>query len=309
MNIVLTISPIFLVVLLGIFARRWDFLPQEFVGPANRLAMNLAIPALLFRAVYKAPMDLSLQLAPILAGMGVIIATSLAAVFVSRFLLDPAGERPGTRATWIQCTYHGNLGFMGLATVFYSQGQAGLAVAGLLVAFMNLTHNLISVLVLSRLGSKAGSKGSSWRGFLANPIILSTAGGILAGALGLPLPQFLDRTLSILAGMGLPLALLIIGATLDLGNIRVAWRPLAGLTAFKLFLMPAAGLGLMLLLGQAGLAAAAVVVLLAQPCGTLVAVMAGEMGGDGQLGAAAVSLTTALSLFTLTLWLFIVHAL
>ncbi|MFP4389131.1 MAG: AEC family transporter, partial [Desulfococcaceae bacterium] len=57
MEILQTIVPIFLIVALGGFARKKGFLPPEFFGPANRLVYFLAIPALIFRATSRAPVE------------------------------------------------------------------------------------------------------------------------------------------------------------------------------------------------------------------------------------------------------------
>jgi predicted permease len=51
MHVVSTIIPIFAVVILGWIARRKGFMPQEFLGPANRIVFYMAIPAMIFRAI------------------------------------------------------------------------------------------------------------------------------------------------------------------------------------------------------------------------------------------------------------------
>ncbi|MFW6099322.1 MAG: AEC family transporter [Thermodesulfobacteriota bacterium] len=51
-----TIIPIFAVVLLGSVLRSRGFLPVNLVGPLNQLVYYLAIPAMIFRGVAKAPL-------------------------------------------------------------------------------------------------------------------------------------------------------------------------------------------------------------------------------------------------------------
>ncbi len=55
MTIALNILPIFLVIAIGIGAQKTGFLPSEFLGPGNRLAFYIAIPAMLFRAIALTP--------------------------------------------------------------------------------------------------------------------------------------------------------------------------------------------------------------------------------------------------------------
>ena len=59
-HIVTTIIPIFSLVALGNIARRRGFLPEAFMGPANRLVYYLAIPAMIFRAISNASLTSSL---------------------------------------------------------------------------------------------------------------------------------------------------------------------------------------------------------------------------------------------------------
>ncbi len=54
MAILNTILPIFLVIFMGWLFHQKGFLPQEFLGPGNRLVFYMAIPAMIFQAVAKA---------------------------------------------------------------------------------------------------------------------------------------------------------------------------------------------------------------------------------------------------------------
>ena len=53
MNIVATIIPIFVIIVLGWLARAYGFMQPEFLQQANRLVFYLAIPAMVFRSISK----------------------------------------------------------------------------------------------------------------------------------------------------------------------------------------------------------------------------------------------------------------
>jgi len=51
LDVVNTIVPVFLLILLGYFLHAKELLPSPIVGPLNRLVFYLAIPAMIFREI------------------------------------------------------------------------------------------------------------------------------------------------------------------------------------------------------------------------------------------------------------------
>src|SRR3546814_15475796 len=95
--------------------------------------------------------------------------------------------------------------YTGLAIPFALYGEAGLAVAALIVAAVVPTVNLISVAALVRYGGNyAGRNPSLLRAVLLNPLILSCLAGLALNVSGLGLPPVADETPAILARAALP---------------------------------------------------------------------------------------------------------
>lgn len=305
MEILVKIAPLFMVIALGFAGARKGFFPPGFVGPANRLAYYLAIPALILRAVAHAPLGESLQPAPALLalaglGLGWVIAV------LGSYLLPVVRREPEPyKASWIQCATHGNQGFMGLAVVFYALGQAGMASAGLIITALLVGQNLLSVITLARWGDKKVGGGSFFKAVGLNPIILATLAGISLALAGVGLPSFLDRTLEILAGLGVPLALLIVGANLAGSRLGGAWASLSALLAIKLMLLPALGYFLLWIAGVGSTPGAVVVVMLSSPAATVTVIMANQMGGDAKLSSQAISASHLLSVLSYSFWLWL----
>ncbi len=303
MTVVIDILPIFLVIALGFWGGRKGLFPAQFIAPANRLAFYLAIPALVFRAVGRAPLADAWQPLPALAGVAAQLITWLLALLAVRLTLARNSAPPASRASWLQATVHGNQAILGLAVVFYGLGEEGLSTAGLIVTAIILMQNLLSVVSFVRWGAGGSRQDSLVKSVLFNPIILAAMAGLAWSLTGWKLPAVLDRTLQILGNMGLPLALLIIGSNLAQGRLDRDWKGLLSLEAFKLLLMPALGLLLLTMLGVEHLALAVTVILLASPTATISVIMAGEMGGDSRLSSQAVTLSHALSAVTYSFWL------
>lgn len=305
MEILLKIAPLFLVIAVGFAGARRGFFPPGFVGPANRLAYYLAIPALILRAVAHAPLDESLQPVPALLALAGLALGWSAAVALS-YVMPGAGQASGPyRASWIQCATHGNQGLMGLAVVFYALGQPGLASAGLIITGVIVGQNLLAVIALARWGEKQVSGASFFQAVGLNPIILATLLGMGLAVTGANLPGFVDRTLEILAGLGVPLALLIVGANLAGSRLGGAWTSLAGMQAVKLFVIPALGLALLKIAGAESIPSTVAVVLLSSPTATLTVIMANQMGGDAELSSRAISASHLLSVLSYSFWLWL----
>lgn len=302
MEIVQTIIPIFLIVALGWFARKRGFLPPEFLGPANRLVYFLAIPALIFRATSRAPIERHFHVDVLGATLGAaIIGYSLAWMISRRRPMDPSRA-----ATFIQSSGHGNLGYIGLSVALYFLGDDGLVRASIIAGFLIILQNLLSVFALQLHGLSGPSAvrpGALAATLLGNPIIVSALAGMMASAIHLPIPLILQRSLDMLAGLGPPTALLLIGGSLSISGVRKDFVPALGAVGIKLLLLPAAGL---LLFRQLGIAAPAYLpglILLASPTATVTYVMSREMNGDAEFAVTTISASTLLSAGTLFFWL------
>jgi len=304
MQILTTIIPIFTVIFIGWFARLKGFIPPGFLGPANRLVYYLAIPAMVFRAIAKASFREHFNPGVLAALLGSILL-----IFGLSWIWAALGRFPQSlRGTFMQSAFHGNLGYIGLAVSYYFLGEEGLAHASILTGFVMIFHNFLAVVVLSVYGGEkntARGPGEILRSILVNPIILSAIAGITASLLRVPLPAIADRSLDILGNLALPLALLLIGASLSLERMRSRTAPIIGVGVMKLMAMPALGFGLFSLWGIPSQVYLPGLILLASPSATVVYVMAREMGGDPDLAVGVISATTLLSAGTFAFWLHI----
>ena len=298
MDPIVRILPVFAVIGAGFLGKRFGFLPDAFQGPANRLVYWFAIPCLIFLKVVDAPFREILRPGWIAAAVAAIVLWWAAAGVLSGWLpLEPPG-----RGTFIQASIHANLGYIGLATAYYGLGEAGLQTASVYAPFFMLTNNVLAVLALGRFGRGARSPSDLAHTLLVHPVILAAFAGLGWSWAGWPLPAPVRDTLGILAGMALPLALLLIGAGLGIRTLKRP-GPVALSTAIKNLALPAVGMGLLTLAGADGMQRAAAVVLLSAPSATLTAVLAREMGGDVELASAAITVSTLACAATLPLWL------
>lgn len=302
MDIISTILPIFIIIFLGIFARHKGFLSRDFLHQANRLVYYIAIPAMIFSAIAKSSLKTQFHPGVILVTLATVCLVVLVAWLTARTL----NIVPSSRGTFVHCAFHGNLGYIGLAVAFYYLGQAGLVKAAIIAGFVMILQNVLAVGVLQFYSRGVGSRKSpatTLGSAMTNPVILSALAGIVYSLLGLPLPVILDRSLTILKGMALPMALLVIGASLSFEKIRLVFPLVVVTSVFKLLVMPAMGFVLFKLFGISASNFIPGLIILAAPSATLVYIMAEQVGGDTDLAVAAISISTLVSGLTYGIWL------
>ena len=302
MNIATTIIPIFAIIALGWFVRTKGFIQPEFLGPANRLVYYLAIPAMIFHEISKGSLSTQFDAAVIL-----ITLFSVLTVFAVAWCVGLTWRiRSGELGTFIQASFHGNLGYIGLAVAYYSLGNDGFVRASIIAGFIMILQNFLAVVALqfnSDDASISSSKRNAVLKILGNPVILSALAGILFSSTGLKLPLVISRILDILSGLALPMALILIGASLSFRLMRLKLSRIFSSSILKLILLPGLGFFLYRMLDIKLQNYLPGLILLASPTATLTYVMAKEMNGDTDFAVAAVSLCTLLSAVTFFIWL------
>lgn len=302
MNILTTIIPIFAIILIGYLARKKGFIQADFIGPANSLVYYLAIPAMVFSAISQASLTTHFNISILM----ITLATA-AGCFILAWIIGNIFRIHRNRlGTYIQASFHGNLGYIGLAVTFYYLGESGFIKASILTGFMMILQNLLSVLALTVNARQPGAANHAIliaKNIAANPVVLSAMAGIACSVMALSIPVIIQRSLDILSGLALPMALLIIGASISFQELRRRLKSALSAVAIKLLLMPALGYACFLALGFSAQEFLPALILLASPSATVSYVMAKEMKGDPDFAVMTISLSSSLSAVTYTLWL------
>lgn len=302
MDIFITIVPVFSIILLGWISRKKGFIHADFIGPANSLVFYIAIPAMIFSAISKATLTAHFNF-----GILVITLTTALVVCILVWIFGHTCRlKKSQLGSYVQISFHGNLGYIGLAVAFYFLGEDGFVKASILTGFLMILQNLLSVLALTvnshQLDSARYGR-TIVRNLVGNPVVLSAMAGIICSFLNVPIPLIVQRSLDILSGMALPMALLIIGASISFQDVRHKMKWVLSAISFKLILMPGLGYVGYRALGFSPEEYLPGLILLASPTATISYVMAKEMKGDPDLAVIAISMCTLLSALTYTFWL------
>ncbi|MFC6864082.1 AEC family transporter [Halomicroarcula sp. GCM10025817] len=285
---------------LGVGVRRVGVLEERHINWLTAGAFYVALPALIVSSTYDQSLGELVSPALVVGFWAVVGATVLAA-----WLLHRRTDDDGRRSVAIIQSYHGNLGFLGVPLVAATLGGEATAVASVVLGIGVLTQTPITVLTLVRTNGVAASVAGELRSVATNPILLSLAAGVVASLSGVGIPSAVDGTLTTVADLALPLALVCIGGTLDTDLPESRLRDAGSVVALKIVWMPALGYVVYSALGLGPTALAASVLMLGTPTAVATYVYATELGGDVAAASMNVFASTLVSLGTLSLlaWL------
>jgi malate permease and related proteins len=299
MQIVETLAPVFLVIALGWWLRRRVWLSDEFISEANRRVYWLGLPALLFISLATAPHQEAPAGPLMVMVLGATAGTIGLALLAGRYL----GIGRASLGTFVQAAYRGNLAYVALPILVLLPAAHGpLYTAALLsMAPIMAFYNAAAVILLlsSHAPSGEGMAGRVVREILRNPLIWSSALGAVYGWREWPLPAWLDNSVAMVGKMSLPLALICIGGTLAATRLTGNRRRIVAASVGKLVVLPLGGWFLARLLGLSPAETQVGLVMLATPTAAASYTMATQLGGDGELAAGSVVMSTLLSLVAL----------
>lgn len=280
---------------LGVLARRSGALPEDSHRAVNAWAMNVSLPALVFRSIHGAPIDASLLLAAGALWLVFLVPAAVVWALVRR----GASRELGAVAL---CGGLSNTAFVGLPLIEALGGRDALgpaAVVDQLGTFVALF--LLAIPWATALRGRSVSFAATVGRVLRAP---ATVALVLALATrGLAVPDVASAVLGRLADMLSPLALASVGWQLDLGAIRGNAARIAVGLAYKLVLAPAMVAGLLWLArGAIGPHERIAVAQAAMAPMVTAGVVAAEHDLSPRLASALIAVGVPLSFVTVPLW-------
>jgi hypothetical protein len=305
MPILNAILPIFLVIFLGFLLRRLGFFDEAFVRVLNQMVYHIVLPVLVFWEISSSPFQESFNgwlVAVVFGAMGFIF---LLIISTGRLM----GFTPSQVGSLAQGSFRGNIAYVGLALVANIYGNQGLSKAGVLAGFMIPFMNFFSILGLA-IHRSQGQGLLSWknlmRSIFLNALIIGSFLGLLFSFFSWALSPILANTLKMISGLSLPLALLSMGASLSIQGFQGGLFPTIWGSFLKLLGLPLIGLALLHTWNVSGLDYKITILLLSCPTAVVTYIMSSELGGDRDLSASIVMLTTLVSMISISLWVWFV---
>jgi len=215
--------PVFALILAGWLAARQRWLPVACADALNRFVVYLALPALLFRAMAQAQLDVVSYGGFIVAFSGGMLLTGVLSFLLGR-ARGLAQRRLADLSLDALSASYANAGFMGIPLCLMLFGPGSLAPVILTVLMTAcVLFGVALALVefdLQRDGGLAAATRKTLRALLRNPLLVAPILGVACARVGVSLPLAVDNFLALLGGAASPCALVCIGLFLAQPQVK-----------------------------------------------------------------------------------------
>lgn len=295
------VLPMFILMAIGVLVKERRLMEPPEIKKMNHMVFVVFFPAMMFHSLYGK--DLAEAFNGKLLAFGVtavlvIYAGAMAVVFA-------AEKNPKSRGAMIQGLYRSNFVIMGLPIAVNLLGRDNLGVTAMMVAVIVPMYNVMAVITLEVFRGGKPSFGETVKKVVTNPLILGAAAGLATVLFEIELPAVLEDVIDDMAAVTTPLALVILGASIDFKEMGNRGRNLFICVIGRLVVIPAVGLCAAALCGFRGIEFVTLLAMFASPAAVSSFTMAQSMDSDGQLAGEIVIFTTAFASFTMFLWIFL----
>ena len=301
-SILNSIFPIFSLIALGSALKALRVINDDFIRVSDRLIYYIFFPVLLFWKIGKPAKTLSAEWNVIAAVLCAVFVAFLLSLLVAKLTRMP----DHAVGSFSQACYRFST-YVGIAVVMTAVGEEGVRQFGVLVSFVIPFINVLAVSSMVWFSGEGNSGGYRTalllKSTLTNPLIIACVLGIVYSRFGLPLPVFLDNALALMSLLALPLALMAIGGSLTFAAMGEHFTYSALAAVIKLILLPFIGYGFLCAFQVHGVPFKVAMIYFVLPTSPNNYILSALLNSDLRLAAAAIVLSTLLSLPALSVTL------
>ena len=293
MNSTETILAIILLILIGYIAKRIGLLKPEDSLTLNKVVINIAIPSLIFLAMFNADLSNLKILIPITL---ICIITGILCGLLVYIFSRARGYSKKTRWTLVGTSTLFNSGFLGYPIVLGIFGATGLVRAvfyDMVSTILFLSLGIFFILIF----------GGKYTSIIKRTVLFPPLWGIILGILANILhlnPGFIPLdVLKYLSGAAIPLIMISLGLSLEAGGLKNYFGAASFVTLTRLIISPMIAILMVYILGLHGLEGTVTVVEAGMPAAMLSLVLAASYDLDVNAAAACIFLSTVMSMITL----------
>jgi predicted permease len=303
-----TVLPVFLVILIGFYMKKMEYLDDFISGKINAILINFSIPVMFFSNMVNADLENIMDIKFIsFAVITTLITFGVAWVFSLIFV-----RKRKQIGAFVQGCFNGNYVFIGFPVMANIIGGEAPEISLAVITFVVPIYNILSVAILSIYSEEKRSfKDAALlavKNIVSNPLIRGLMLGLVFLILGIKLPQSIQLTCDYLASVASPLALLCIGANISMANVSKTVKPAMLAVLLKLVILPAIFIPLAVYMNFPSESIVVLYVMHAVPAAVSSYTLATMLGSDGELASNIVLLTSLFSIFTFTVGVFMLRS-
>ena len=296
------VLPLFLSIMLGYFLRRIHFFGEDqgFLKKINSLVFHVFLPLMLFNNIYTTDLSSAFD-----AKLVIYTVIAVFALFFLTITIVPIFVKaPAQKGVVEQAIFRSNSALFGLPVAISLCGEDKLGPISILIGLIVPIFNMMAVIVLEVNRGGKVSPLHILKEIVTNPVIIASVLGILLNLLGVKFPAVIEKTIKDLGSVTSPLSLVALGGFLEFKQIGKNLKPLTVGVLGKLIISPLLFVSIGALIGFRNEYLAALLIMFGSPAAVASFTMAEQMGGDGELAAQLVVMTTTLSILSMFLWIF-----
>ena len=294
-----TILVIVLMIFIGYIVKRIGILKPGDSVTLNKIVVNIAIPSLIFLAMYNADLSNIKILLPIT--LICIIIGSLCGLLVYVFS-RARGYSKKTRWTLVGTSTLFNSGFIGYPVVLGVFGAEGLVRAVFYDMGSTILFLCLGILFILLFGGKYTS---IIRRTLLFPPLWGIILGIFTNLMHLNLGFITLNVLKYLSGAAIPIIMISLGLSLEVGGLKNYFGAASFVTITRLMISPLIAILIVSILGLHGLEGTVTVVEAGMPSAMLSLVLAASYELDIKAAAACIFLSTVISMISLPILIYL----
>ena len=289
----ITILSIIIMIALGYFLKRIDFLSVNDVDTLNNIVIYLMLPSMIFSALYTADLSMisSLGILPC-----VILASSFVTGFISYFILKRFNFSDKMLWSVLVTIMIANTGFMGYPINIGVYGSEGFLRAIFCDMATSIIFLILSFVLVLKFG---GSPKTAVKKIALFPPLWAIVLGILLNITHISIGPVLENTVNYLGNGTIPLIMLSLGISIDFGGIQRSKNMIIFTSIMKLMIFPLIAFFIVSYLGLLDLQFKVPIIEAAMPSGMLSLVLAITYKLDYELTSDCILINTVISLVTL----------
>lgn len=306
-NIFFSILPIFIITMLGSGIRRYWLTADEFWKGLEKLSYYLLFPSVLFNYIANAELSTGSHTSIVI---GLIISTLIVSGGLVMYQRNNEIDSAEFTSIFQGSTRYNNYIFFALGSSLY--GDKGLAIVSVIAAYMIIFTNVLAVIAMhsyikhEKELSFSDSIVVFLRNFASNPLIIASIAGFIFNYGNIEINIGIQKALQSLSDSALAIGLINVGAGLRFKIDQADLEKVIVTSGVKLLILPIVTAIILLFSMVDGLPRSVAILYSALPCSSSSFILAKQLGGDPDLMASIITVTTILSVITISLVLFLV---
>lgn len=240
------IVSIIVMILIGALSKRIGLLKEEDVETLNNIVINIALPCMIFNALYNADVSLLPRLSILTV---YILITSLIVGILTYSLLKILGWDSKKIWSFMVVVVLGNTGFLGYPITQGIFGNAGLIRAVFCDVSTSITFVVLSFILILIFG---GTMKTAIKKIITFMPLWAIILGIIFNIFSIPITPVGLTVVSYLAGATIPLIMISLGLSLNIRGLKNHLKEVSLASVIKLVIYPLIALGVLSLLHITG---------------------------------------------------------